>query len=40
MIVTMSKDDMENMLGDSSNRGGYSEDVELSEIEDELVDFD
>ena len=40
MIITMSKDDMENMLGGSSNRGGYSEDLELADIEADLVDFD
>ena len=40
MIITMSKDDMESMLGGSSNRGGYSEDLELADIEADLVDFD
>ena len=40
MIVTLSKDDMENMLGDLNNSGRYSEDTELSEVEADMVDFD
>ena len=40
MVVTLSKDEMEGMLGDSGNQARYSEDIELAEIESEMVDFD
>jgi len=40
MIITLSKDDMEKMLGTPSNLYGGSGDDDLTEIEVELVDLD
>ncbi len=40
MIITLSKDDMEKMLGSASNLSSQTNDDEFAELEDELVDFD
>ena len=40
MIITLSKDEMEEMLGQSSVDTVYSREEGMSNIEEEFVDFD